>query len=749
MKNAAAIALFSVVTVLGAGAFGAPPWQPVRGHIMTRWAKDVSPENVLPEYPRPQMVRKDWLNLNGPWDYAIRPKDESRPERWDGEILVPYPVESALSGVMKPVGPDKRLWYRRVFSVPAGWTGRVLLHFDAVDWDATVYVNGRLAGRHRGGYDPFTLDVTDALKAGGEQEVVVSVWDPTDKGYQPRGKQVLRPHGIWYTAVTGIWRTVWLESVPRTYIAGLKLVPDVDAATLTVTAAVDGPANGLRLSAAALDGGREVARADGPAGGPVTLKLPHPKLWSPATPFLYDLKVELLKDGRCVDSVSSYFGMRKISLGRDEAGLLRLMINDKFVFQYGPLDQGWWPDGLYTAPTDEALRNDVLMTKKFGMNMIRKHVKVEPPRWYYWCDKLGIVVWQDMPSGSCRGAEAVANYDRELKRIIDAYRNHPSIIIWVPFNEGWGQHDTQRIVAWIKKYDPTRLVDEASGWADKGCGDVKDIHRYPGPACPKPEDGRALVLGEFGGLGLALPGHLWWNKRNWGYRTFPNRDALADAYRSLIRRLHPMIGQGLSAAVYTQTTDCEGEVNGLMTYDRAIVKIGAERLAKINAVLHQPAPIVETVVPTSRAKRQAWRYTTQMPPAGWEKPAFDDSSWKRGAGGFGTAQTPGAVVGTKWSTPDIWIRRTFELAEVSGDLCLLIHHDEDAEVYVNGVLVSKLPGYTRDYVTIPLGEAGRAALKTGRNVIAVHCHQTTGGQFIDVGLAVERPAETTGRGRSK
>ena len=706
-------------------------WKPAAGPLMTRWAKEVSPENALPDYPRPQMVRKQWQNLNGLWDYAIGPKDGKQPEAWDGKILVPFPCESALSGVMKTVGPDKRLWYRRTFDVPGDWTGRLLLHFGAVDWDATVLVNGKQVASHRGGYDPFTIDVTDTAKAGKANEIVVSVWDPTDKGYQPRGKQVLNPRGIWYTAVTGIWQTVWLEPVPQAYIRSLLIVPDVDNSQVRITVDAVGAGEGTSFQAASGD-----MKASAPAGKcELVLKVPDPKLWSPDSPHLYDLNVTMLEGGKGVDSVGSYFGMRKISLGKDASGVLRLMLNGKFVFQIGPLDQGWWPDGLYTAPTDAALRYDVQVTRDVGMNMIRKHVKVEPDRWYTHCDQVGVLVWQDMPSGNGKDGEAAESFDRELKGVLDAFRSHPCIVMWVPFNEGWGQHDTERIAAWIQKYDPSRLVNESSGWTDKGSGDVKDIHSYPGPACPKPEEKRAIVLGEFGGLGLPVKDHLWWDKKNWGYRNFTDFDGLADAYDALIRRLHPLIGRGLSAAVYTQTTDCEGEVNGLMTYDRAMVKIGVERLAKMNARLYLPPPIVKTLLATAAQKAAEWRYTIEKPADGWEKPGFDDSSWKTGKGGFGTEGTPGAVVGTAWRGKDIWIRRTFELKDVPADVQLLIHHDEDAEVYVNGVLAAKATGYTTEYVTLPMRPAAAKSLKAGQNTFAVHCKQVQGGQFIDVGLS--------------
>ena len=713
----------------------AEQWQPAAAPLMTQWAKDVTPDRVWPEYPRPQMVRDQWQNLNGLWDYAIRPREEQQPTSWDGKILVPFCVESALSGVGKAVQPSERLWYRRTFrkpDMPPG--GRVLLHFGAVDWETTVWVNGQEMGRHTGGYDPFTFDITGAVRDG-ENEIVLAVWDPTDTGWQPRGKQVLNPKGIWYTAVTGIWQTVWLEVVPAQYIASLNLVPDIDQELLRVT--VDAPA-GLGVKIQAFFNGQTVAQSQGTSGSPIELSIANPKLWWPDEPNLYDLDVKLIKDGQAVDQVKSYFGMRKVSVEKDEHGINRLMLNGKFVFQLGPLDQGWWPDGLYTPATDEAMKYDIVMTKKFGMNMARKHVKYESDRWYYWCDKLGLLVWQDMPSGNVnRNEEGRANFRRELKAMIDARFNHPSIIMWVPFNEGWGQHDTCDVVKWIKEYDPNRVVNEASGWHDNGCGDISDMHKYPGPGVRPIEENRACVLGEFGGLGMPVPGHLWREQGSWGYVAYKDSQALTDAYVQLLAGVRMLIPEGLCAAVYTQTSDVEIEVNGLMTYDRAVIKIDVERAAEAARKLHLPPPVVKPLVPTSERDPQTWRFVLEQPSDDWFAPEFDDTTWKEGQGGFGTEGTPGAIVRTVWKTPDIWLRRSFELSEVpsQGELCLSIHHDEDAEVYINGVLVAATKGFLTNYTLLPLPkDKVRDVLKKGKNVLAVHCHQTGGGQYIDVGL---------------
>src|SRR4051812_32414828 len=508
----------------------AEAWEPAEGPLKTRWTKDVTPENALSEYPRPQMVRDKWTNLNGLWQYAIGPKDEPQPKKWDGEILVPFCIESALSGVKRAVKPDERLWYRRTFpSTALAGQKKLLLHFGAVDRECTVWVNGKEVGRHSGGYDPFTFDVTEALRSGvTENELVVAVTDPTDTGTQPRGKQVLNPKGIFYTAVTGVWQTVWLEPVPEQSIRSVKITPNVDKSEVEIALEL-ASAGSVRLRVS--DDGKSVGAATADHRNVVTIPIPHAKLWSPDDAHLYDLNIELLDGGKVVDTVTTYFGMRKIEVKKDADGLNRLWLNNKVLFQYGPLDQGWWPDGLYTSPTDAALKYDIEMTKRLGMNMIRKHVKVEPARWYYWCDHLGVLVWQDMPSGDFdKSVDAKTNYRKELKSLIDGLRNFPSIVMWVPFNEGWGQHDTAEVVDWISTYDPTRIVNEASGWTDKGSGDVADMHNYPGPGMREPEAKRVCVLGEFGGLGMPVSGHTWQAEKNWGYVSYENADALTAAY---------------------------------------------------------------------------------------------------------------------------------------------------------------------------------------------------------------------------
>ncbi len=577
----------------------AQAWRPAGDKLKTAWADEVDPACPLPEYPRPTLVRPEWRNLNGLWDYAILPADAPQPEHFDGKILVPYPVESSLSGVQRRLTENEVLWYERRFTVPAGWRQEaLLLHFGAVDWEADIYLNGIRVGGHKGGYTAFSIDIAPYLTRG-EQTLAVRVTDPTDRGTQPRGKQVTESRTIWYTPVTGIWQTVWLEPVPESRIAALRTTPDIDTKSLTVEAAIVGVRPGDIVGVTLRDNGRTVAEARAAAGEPLWLTLSDMKLWTPDTPVLYDLEATLLRGGKPVDRVGSYAAMRKNSTVRGKEGFLRLQLNDRECFQFGPLDQGWWPDGLYTAPTDEALVYDIVKTKELGFNMIRKHVKVEPERWYWHCDRLGILVWQDMPNGGpspewqnnryFNGAEAERTarseeqFRREWKEIIDQLYNHPSVVMWVPFNEAWGQFKTAEIARWTKDYDPTRIVNAASGgnfYPD--AGEVLDIHSYPHPRFYLFDIGRVNVIGEYGGIGLPLEGHLWQPDRNWGYVRFKNAGEVTDEYIRYAEMLERLIPTGCSGAVYTQTTDVEIEVNGLMTYDRKRMKVDERRLREVN-----------------------------------------------------------------------------------------------------------------------------------------------------------------------
>ena len=723
-------------------------WKPAVGPLKTRWADGVDPASPHAEYPRPQIVRADWLSLNGVWEFAAAKKEEIPPvgKSLAERVLVPFPIESALSGVMRR---ENRVWYRREFDIPKDWSDRrVLLHFGAVDWESVVYLNGNRLGTHQGGYDGFSFDLTDSIKAQGPQELIVGVFDPSSSGTQPRGKQVDNPEGIYYTPSTGIWQSVWLEPVSRrAAITGLRITPRIDELEIQVDAT--GEAAKVAEIAIAAEG-KEVARQLVPVGKIARIPIADGHVWTPDDPFLYDLQVVLPlggDKGAKADSVTSYFGLRSIELAKDAQGVPRLLLNGRAEFQVGPLDQGFWPDGLYTAPSDEALRYDLEVTKQLGFNMVRKHVKVEPERWYYWCDKLGLLVWQDMPSGDAsvapgrgeikRSPESAAQFERELRRMVEGRGNHPCVVMWVVFNEGWGQFETVRLTELTKSLDPSRLVNCASGWNDMPAGDVIDLHSYPGPAAPEPDGKRALVLGEFGGLGLGVDGHTWSN-RTWGYRGTASSRELTWRYLSLLRGAWSMKDSAaLNAAVYTQTTDVETEANGLLTYDREILKVDVEKVAAAN---QGRFPKYREILPTSVAEGQSWRYVLSQPENGWEALEFDDASWKTGPGGFGTVGTPSAMVRTRWDSSDIWLRREFTLsketapADQGTDVLFSFHHDEDAEIYINGELATQATGYSIRYDETPLSDAGRAALKIGKNVIAVHCKQTGGGQYIDVGI---------------
>ncbi len=582
----------------------AQDWKPAGDKIKTAWASKVDPSAPLPEYPRPQMMRDMWQNLNGLWNYTILPKGANAPEKFDGKILVPFAIESSLSGVQKTVGEDNELWYQRSFAVPAAWKGkRIMLNFGAVDWKADVWLNDIKIGSHQGGYSPFSIDITSFLAKDKAQHLVVKVWDPTDASFQPRGKQVKNPEGIFYTSVTGIWQTVWIEPVEQAYVSQLKTVPNIDGGNVSVLAVTSGSSSTDIIEVKVLDQGKVVGAGKAANGQEVFVAVPNTKLWSPELPFLYDMEVSIIRNGIAIDKLKSYVGMRKISTKVDANGIHRMQLNNKNYFQFGPLDQGWWPDGLYTAPTDEALLFDIKKTKDFGFNMIRKHVKVEPARWYYHCDKEGILVWQDMPSGDAfqpwlqrsyfnapelqRSKASDDNFMQEWKEIMDLTYSNPSVVVRVPFNESWGQFNTPKIVEWTKNYDPSRLVNPASGGNHFDIGDMIDIHNYPEPRLGIFDSKRVNVLGEYGGIGLPIDGHLWETGRNWGYVQYKTIDETTDVYVSFAEKLKELISSAYSAAVYTQTTDVESEVNGIMTYDRKVIKMSEEKIRKINLEICQ------------------------------------------------------------------------------------------------------------------------------------------------------------------
>lgn len=548
--------------------------------LRTKWADQVGPDNAHPEYPRPQLTRPAWLGLNGRWQFAAAKAGEKPPvgRTLAERILVPYPVESQLSGLERH---EDRMWYRRTFTVPADWNigsgKRLRLNFGAVDWRAEVYVNGTKVAQHQGGYDKFSADVTDALRPGRTQELIVGVYDPTDAATgenPPLGKQRLDPSGIWYTPTSGIWQTVWMEPVANDHVDSLKLTPDVTKGQLAVEA--QGVRDGVPITATAYDGRRKIATAHGRTGTPLTLTIHDPHLWSPDDPFLYDLKVAV-----GADRVGSYFGMRSIAVEKVN-GVPRTLLNGRPVFLMATLDQGFWPDGLYTAPTDDALAHDLKVHKQLGFNAVRKHIKVEPDRWFYWADRLGLMVWQDMPAmtaGVNPSPAARAEYEREMKQMIDEHISSPSVVMWVTFNEGWGQYDEARIADQAKAWDPTRLVDSMSGLnlgADGGTGDIMDEHGYPSPALPAHPDGRrALVSGEYGGLGLAVPGHAWSVQQSY---VDVDPAAYTDDYLARLAEVHALACKGSNGAVYTQISDVEGELNGLLTYDRRVLKPDVQRV---------------------------------------------------------------------------------------------------------------------------------------------------------------------------
>ncbi len=591
----------AIIAICAFACAGFSQWKPAGDKIKTEWADKVDPQNVLPEYPRPIMERPQWLNLNGLWDYAITKKDAPLPKTFDGKILVPFAIESSLSGVGKTVKADQSLWYERKFQIPEDWKGKnVLLNFGAVDWKAEVFVNGNKIGEHTGGYTPFSFNITKNLKDG-ENSLAVRVWDSTGNGL-PRGKQLDKPRGIFYTSVSGIWQTVWLEPVSASHISGLKITPDLDSSSFDIK--VDSDDKSATATIKVLDNGKVVAQTTAAANKTANIPVKNPKLWWPKSPFLYDLEITLSnKGGERVDSVKSYAAMRKFSIAKHgRFGGVDFTLNNKKFFTFGPLDQGWWPDGLYTAPTDEALKFDIQRTKDLGFNSIRKHVKVEPARWYTHCDRLGMVVWQDMPSmfgegdgwqprGFFQGEERTVSkkfeetYRKEWKEIMESLYSYPCIAIWVPFNEAWGQFKTKEITEWTKSMDPSRLVNSASGGNYFDCGDIVDSHDYGNPIMYMFNNQKVNVVGEYGGIGCAVDGHLWVKDKNWGYGKMRSQEEVTKRFVELTNRFIDMTKYGCFGAIYTQTTDVEIEVNGLFTYDRKVLKVDEEKVREVNQKL--------------------------------------------------------------------------------------------------------------------------------------------------------------------
>ena len=578
--------------------------------MLTPWGEALDREHPLPEYPRPQLRRNSYLNLNGIWEYAIT-KTVEKPAAMQGEIVVPFSPETPLSGVGHILQPDEYLWYRRSVTLPEGFFrgGRLLLHFGAVDQRCTVWVNGQEAGSHTGGYLPFALDVTELIE-GDAFTLELRVTDPTDTGSLSRGKQRLKNTGIWYTPQSGIWQTVWMECVPENYLRSLRITPKPEENAVHIRLEADDPA--MAAVTICRDGGI-IAEGQTDENGESTLTIPAEelRLWSPENPFLYDVSI-VLPGG---DRVESYFGMRAFGIGKDEKGLPRLLLNGKPYFQNGLLDQGYWSDGYYTAPSDEALIHDIAEMKRLGFNMLRKHIKVEPLRWYYHCDRLGMLVWQDMMNGGesysplsiyvfsnlglrvkddryryfSRSDEAGrTHYYEELGQMIDLLYNTVSLALWVPFNEGWGQFDALKAAEFIRKRDDTRPIDHASGWYDQGGGDIKSIHWYFRPYHHKqpPKEQRPICLTEYGGYNCAVPGHCWGEGAEFGYKKIADPAEFNRAFQKLMEeQIIPAKERGLAAAVYTQVSDVEGERNGLLTYDRKVCKANEAIFRAVNAKL--------------------------------------------------------------------------------------------------------------------------------------------------------------------
>jgi len=745
MKNRISI-VFILVLLLQYSFIQAQNWAPVPGQIMTNWANDVTPENVWKEYPRPQMVRTDWLNLNGLWDFEITERDTNQIAiNYARKILVPFCVESALSGIKETITGKQQMIYRRFFSIPSHWNQKhLILHFEAVDYETKVWVDGKYVGIHKGGYDHFQFDIAGFLNKDEKHEIKLVVWDPTNEGSQPIGKQALPAirNRTKYTATSGIWQTVWLEPINALAIESIKIIPNIDNATISLQTKIVGATQGARIKIQAFDQGKEIASSIAAIGEPVSLQLNQPKLWSPTNPFLYDLKLSLINDGKVVDEVSSYFGMRKISMGRDKEGYMRILLNNEIIYQLGPLDQGYWPDGLLTPASDQALRYDIAYLKKIGANMDRMHMKVQPERWYYHCDQLGILVWQDMVSPTkfidTKSNLNPSDFELEHNLTLDQLYNHPSIIQWVLFNESWGQYDTERLTAALKAKDPTRLVINASGWHDKKVGDIRDFHDYtihPAVALVNKNDDRAMVLGETGGIDLLIPGHLWTPdlkggtkiKTDWSIDfkkgIVKSSDELIEKYKILLNDLFQLKKYGLNAVVYTQISDVEDEISGWITYDRKVSKLPETTFAVLHQQFFKPTMTGKFILPLSINEPQQWNYSFTAPSNDWIKNLML-SDFKTGMAPFGIESNNVHKVNTTWNTNSLFLNKEFTLSSVPSKLSLIACNTGITEVYINGAYVMQFNNFLKNDPEVKISETllsneAMKLLKVGVNQLSL------------------------------
>ena len=745
MKNRISI-VFILVLLLQYSFIQAQNWAPVPGQIMTNWANNVTPENVWKEYPRPQMVRTDWLNLNGLWDFEITERDTNKIAiNYARKILVPFCVESALSGIKETITGKQQMIYRRFFSIPSHWNQKhLILHFEAVDYETKVWVDGKYVGIHKGGYDHFQFDIAGFLNKDEKHEIKLVVWDPTNEGSQPIGKQALPAirNRTKYTATSGIWQTVWLEPINALAIESIKIIPNIDNATISLQTKVVGATQGTRIKIQAFDQGKEIASSIAAYDELVSLQLNQPKLWSPTNPFLYDLKLSLINDGKVVDEVSSYFGMRKISMGRDQEGYMRILLNNEIIYQLGPLDQGYWPDGLLTPASDQALRYDIAYLKKIGANMDRMHMKVQPERWYYHCDQLGILVWQDMVSPTkfidTKSNLNPSDFELEHNLTVDQLYNHPSIIQWVLFNESWGQYDTERLTAALKVKDPTRLVINASGWHDKKVGDIRDFHDYtihPAVALVNKNDDRAMVLGEAGGIDLLIPGHLWTPdlkggtkiKTDWSIDfkkgIVKSSDELIEKYKILLDDLFQLKKYGLNAVVYTQISDVEDEISGWMTYDRKVSKLPETTFAALHEQFFKPTMTGKFILPLSINEPQQWNYSFSAPSNDWIKNTTI-ADFKLGEAPFGIESNNVHKVNTPWNTNSLFLNKEFTLSSVPSKLSLIACNTGITEVYINGAYVMQFNNFLKNDPEVKISESllsdkAMKLLKVGVNQLSL------------------------------